>query len=118
MATAKEKVARIVERIPHNSVAYAFLELEASNINEFAALREEALSSPSLTHYAFAANAPAAPKLSVVPDVETVEVAAEASPAADEGDAEQASTVSAPSEEKLSPREIARQRLLAKKEGK
>lgn len=59
MATAREKTLRITERIPHKDVSYAYLELEAPNVNEFASLRAEALASEALSHYAFAADAPA-----------------------------------------------------------
>ena len=143
---------RITERIPHKDVSYAYLELEAASVNEFQSLRDEALTSPALSHYAFAAKAPAVPTTpaaapaATVPDpVETgagdadttdEDAAAGASeaptasaPQSEMSPAEKAKAAIAakaaapvaaadPSTEGLSPREIAKQRMLAKKEAK
>jgi hypothetical protein len=118
---------RITERIP-SKVAYAYLEIEAANVNEFNSLRAEALASEGLEHYAFALNAPtAAPDTAAVKaamkaaakkgaDVGVEEVAAEAEDAAAIPQAEQASSAPAPTESvDESPREKARRRLLEKK---
>ncbi len=136
MATVKEKglLTKITERIPHKDVAYAYLELEAANANEFEQLRGEALNNPALAHYAFALNTPAKPKKAEpkevveTPAAEAVsvvaeeEVAAEAEGAAAVPQAEQASS-SAPTtptydEPKMSARDIARQKILERKGAK
>jgi len=139
---------RITERIPHKDVSYAYLELEAASVNEFQSLRDEALTSPALSHYAFAAKAPAVPTTGTVVASAAVETVLDeiGVPAADTTDedaaagASEAPTASAPpsemspaekaraklaekaappaaaaSTEGLSPREIAKQRMLAKK---
>ena len=56
-------MAEIVERIPHKSVAYAFLEIRAGSANEFESIREEALK--KAPHYGFAAAVPSEPKVAV-----------------------------------------------------
>lgn len=107
----------IIERIPHKTVSYAFLEVQASSANEFESLRAEALK--RAPHYGFAANAPkdptdvsaavedeggSGPGASTAPGVVSQENEASASrPAAD-----------TPTEG-LSPREKARAKLAAKK---
>lgn len=132
-------MAEIVERIPHNTVSYAYLEIRAGSANEFESLREEALK--KIPHYAFASASPAEPK-----NVESVEqeqavepvVTPAAAPAASPADstltvgeppqeareraqaierAEESGALDAPaptSTEGLSPREIARARLAQK----
>lgn len=97
----------IIERIPHKSVAYAFLEVQASSANEFESLRAEALK--RAPHYGFAAQAPSEPK-SVAAEVAAEPVAESADPAPE---AEQASA--ATPAEGLSPREKAKLKLAAKK---
>ena len=127
-------MAEIVERIPHNTVSYAYLEIRAGSANEFESLREEALK--KIPHYAFASAAPAEPK-----NVEEGRTSGEQKAAADEpapasstltvGEppqeareraqaierAEESGALDAPaptSTEGLSPREIARARLAQK----
>lgn len=108
-------MGRIMERIPHKTVAYAYLEIEAENSNAFEALREETLK--NRPNYAFALGQPAEPKNVEVPAGD------EASNSGDEsGDASAApppppapaATSTPTSTEGLSPREIARQRMAQK----
>ena len=118
-------VGLIVERIPHNTVSYAYLEIQASNANEFEMLREEALK--KIPQYAFALNQPSAPKsVGTVeePEATQVDAAAVAPPAAVEADAGRgvadlppAATVPAPTsaEGTADALTIARQRMAAKK---
>jgi hypothetical protein len=131
-------VGVIIERIPHKDVSYAYLEIQASNANEFEALREETLK--RTPHYAFALATPAEPKKSVdgpavsgkaetteagaVEDTDAPAVIRSAAAPPTEASAEEArgvadlpaeATAPAPtSTEGLSPREIARQRLAQK----
>ena len=106
-------MAEIIERIPHKSVAYAFLEIRAGSANEFESLRAEALR--KAPHYGFAQERPAEPKAATVtvsqpggPDP-LVEAAVDTATVAPEPAA------SAPTEEGLSPRDKARARAAAKK---
>lgn len=120
----------IIERIPHKTVAYAFLEVQAATANEFETLRAEALK--RAPHYGFAEAAPAVPKKALeaerlrdaqVEGEAGAEVAAEpvdgASPAETSAvaapPAEQASAPAPTSTEGLSPREIAKLKMAAKK---
>jgi hypothetical protein len=85
MATAKEKlVGRVYEQIPHDKRQYAYLALEASNVVEFEKLKEEAANSPALAHYAHILRASVKPKLTVVPDVEESDSGDAASKLSDE----------------------------------
>ncbi len=101
---------RITERIPHNSVSYAYLELEASSVNEFNSLRDEALTSPALSHYAFASKTPAAPKV-----VADVAAAADDTPTESAEVVAPAPAAAAPSTEGMTAREKARAKILAAK---
>lgn len=112
-------MAEIVERIPHNTVAYAYLEIKAGSANEFESLREEALK--KIPHYAFASAPPTEPvptTAASVPaesgagDAATTETPATAPVAADSTAG--ATPAETPSTEGLSPREIARQRMAQK----
>jgi hypothetical protein len=54
VATARERTAgatRVYEQIPHPGVPYAYLALEAGNVNEFAKLKADAIADDSLAHY-------------------------------------------------------------------
>lgn len=107
----------IIERIPHKSVAYAFLEVQADSANEFEALRAEALK--RAPHYGFAANAPTAPVVAAEVAAEAPEAPAEApaaaAPEVGAREPEQASAATAQSTEGLSPREKAKLKMAAKK---
>jgi hypothetical protein len=63
MARITEGTKRVVERIPHKDVAYAYLEIEAGSWNEFESLRAEVTSKHPA--YSWAADAPAEPKKKV-----------------------------------------------------
>jgi predicted lipoprotein len=56
----EQSTNRVVERIPHKDVAYAYLEIEAGSWNEFEALRKEVTTNHPM--YAFAADVPVKPK--------------------------------------------------------
>lgn len=101
----------IIERIPHKSVAYAFLEVQAASANEFESLRAEALK--RAPHYGFAQAAPAEPKQSVVEPAAATAEATEAEEGAAE--APQASSPPSAPTEGLSPREKAKLKMAAKK---
>lgn len=105
-------MTRIVERIPHNTVSYAYLELEAENANEFESLREEALK--KIPQYAFALAAPSAPKVATpVTSGNTDQIVEAAKESA--APVETAAVASTPtSEEGLSPREKAKLRMQQK----
>jgi len=61
MATARERaVQRVYEQIPHPGVQYAYLALEAGNVDEFESLKAEAMKSPALAHYRSALSGQAA----------------------------------------------------------
>lgn len=61
MATARERaVQRVYEQIPHPGVQFAYLALEAGNVDEFESLKAEALKSPALAHYRSALSGQAA----------------------------------------------------------
>lgn len=134
-------VGVIIERIPHNTVAYAYLEIQAANANEFESLREEALK--RIPQYAFALGQPAEPKVVSEPEVTAEAPQVDEAPAAPPAEAKASegrgvadlppsaagsdAPTSRPSEghdpnipsgasmtEGLSPREIARQRLAQK----
>lgn len=110
----------IIERIPHKSVAYAFLEVQAATANEFETLRAEALK--RAPHYGFAEAAPAQPKKAVdsPQKVEADEAAAENAGVADQAapvpEGQAAAAPATTSTEGLSPREIAKLKMAAKKE--
>lgn len=157
MATARErKATRILERIPGRDGElgaggrYAFLELEAENVDAFEALRAEAAESPLLLHYDFGgtlgrkiageeseedepvvqkkavvkkaaaaakARTPASKKVAA-PAAESEVDSAGDEEAAVEADNAQEPSSSAAATEGLSPLEIARQKLLAKRGAK
>lgn len=109
----------IIERIPHKTVSYAFLEVQAASANEFESLRAEALK--RAPHYGFAANAPKSP-VDSPQKVEADEAAAEnagvAAAGPEVGPAEAVAADAAPAPaptEGLSPREKAKLKLAAKK---
>ena len=107
-------MTRIVERIPHNTVSYAYLELEAENANEFESLREEALK--KIPQYAFALAAPSAPKVVEAAEAEPAEAQAAQAAADVEVQATEADAAptKAPVTEGLSPREKAKLRMQQK----
>ena len=124
-------MAEIIERIPHKSVAYAFLEIRAGSANEFESLRAEALR--KAPHYGFAQERPADPTPAAKPTVaakssaapapaespveavvETAAVAPEPAASAPTGNADQAPSPT--TQAGLSPRDKARAKMAAKKE--
>lgn len=107
-------VAKITERIPHNRVAYAYLEIEAGSANEFEALRSAALK--ALPHYGFATSAPK-DSGATVPEAGAEQGEPSDARVAPEKDTA-AQPAPAPTSEGLSPRDKARAKMAAKKEGK
>lgn len=108
-AHEERETVELVERVPHKSVAYAYVEIKASNANAFMAARNEFLKKHPA--YSWALNVPAEPKVKNVEEDAPTSV----EPKADEpvGPPEQVpSSATSPSQ---TTREKARQRMLAKK---
>lgn len=132
MAEAVEReTVELIERIPHPTVAYAYVEVRASNANAFMAARNEFLRKHEM--YAFALNTPAAPKKSPAPEAgsrpaeETApegegdeprdrsgQGTSDVSPVADSP--AQSAPTSGPEQSAMTAREKARARMLARKE--